>query len=275
MISASKCRPLNSVGRLRRIHRSVPDGFVRYLAGRFRTFTVDDELPSLSLNRVQRDIDGTLLIDTHDATAHLSGVRITSDPPRSFREYKTYISPVGTRWDLDATGLRRTINGRASVFPLPFHVSPRHRADFYDIQMEETVDGALWLAAPPDLYHLHRGKYTTYTARDGLPRSFINAVTHDREGGLWLATEGDGVCRFVNHAFTCYTTADGLSSNRAVTVFQNREGAIWVGTSERGLNRLTRRVVTPLSTKAGLPEKNVYSVLQDRAGDVWVGTVRD
>ena len=250
------------------------DGFVRYLAGRFQTFTVADGLPSNALNRVQRDIDGSLLIETHAATAHLRGGRIASDPPRDYRERKTYISPRGARWDLDATGLRRTMGGHESRFPLPFKVSLERDEGFNSVQMAETPDGALWLALTGGLYRLEGVAYTAYTPRDGLPGGYISALTHDREGGLWLATVQDGACRFADRRFTCYTTASGLSSNFARSVFQDREGTIWVGTNERGLNRLTRRVVTPLSTAAGLPEKNVYSVLEDRAGDVWVGTIR-
>jgi signal transduction histidine kinase/ligand-binding sensor domain-containing protein len=250
------------------------DGFVRYLAGRFQTFSVANGLPSNNPNRIQRDIDGSLLIETHTAVAHLRAGRITSDPPRDFRERKTYVSPRGARWDLDATGLRRTIGGRESRFTLPSNVSTEFADGFYSVQMEETADGALWLALPGGLYRLGSGGYAVYTAKDGLPQSSISALAQDRQGGLWLATERDGACRFANRHFTCYTTVDGLSSNYVRSVFQDREGNIWVGTNDRGLNRLTRRVVTPLSTAAGLREKNVYSVLEDRAGDVWVGTIR-
>ncbi len=245
------------------------DGVVRYRAGHFRTFAVADGLPSDRLNRVQRDIDGSLLIDTHAATAHLRGERITSDPPMGFHDRKTYISPGGVRWEINAAGLRRTKDGQESRFPLPFK-----RGDFSGVQMDETADGALWLTAPDGLYRLEAGMYTAYTHRDGLPKTFINAIAHDRGGGVWLATVGEGVCRFANQRFTCYTTADGLTSNFARSVFQDREGTIWAGTNEGGLNRLSHRVVTPLSAAAGLREKNVYTVIEDRAGDMWVGSTR-
>jgi signal transduction histidine kinase/ligand-binding sensor domain-containing protein len=247
------------------------DGFVRYLGGRFQTFTVADGLPSNSLDRVQRDIDGSLLIETYPTAAHLRAGRITKDSAPNSGVRRIYIAPGGARWDVDANEVRMTKAGREAHFALPTLSMHKRGYDFHDIEMHETADGALWMAAPGGLYRLHGGSYTAYAAKDGLPRSFIRAMIHEPDGSLWLATDRDGVCRFANQRFACYTTADGLSSNHAMTVFRDREGSIWVGTNERGLNRLTRQVVTTLSSAAGLPDKNVYPILEDRAGDVWVG----
>ncbi len=250
------------------------DGFVRYFGGQFQTFTVSDGLPSNRVDRVQRDVDGSLLIETPVAQAHLRGQRIESDPPNQLLEQKTYVSSGGARWDVDAHELRMTKGGREAHFPWPSVPSRKQAHDPHDMRMDETADGALWLAEPGALYRLRDGAYTVYTGRNGLPASYIRAISHDREGGVWLATSQDGVCRFFNQRFVCYTTADGLSSNFATAVFQDREGNIWVGTNERGLNRLRRRVVTTLSAGAGLPDRNVYPVFEDRAGDVWVGSLQ-
>jgi signal transduction histidine kinase/ligand-binding sensor domain-containing protein len=246
------------------------DGIARYLGGHFQTLTTAVGLPSNIVNRVQRDIDGSLLLETHTATAHLRNGQIAADPPVDYHQRKTYISPTGARWEIDHTGLRRTKDSREERFPLPFKVTPE--SDFNGVQMEEAPGGSLWLTAPGFLYRLNAATYTAYTSKDGLPQSFISAITHDREGGIWLATEHDGACRFANHAFTCYTTAEGLTSNDVNCVFQDREGTIWVGTADRGLNRLTHRVVTSLSIAAGLRDKNVYTLFEDRAHDVWVGS---
>jgi signal transduction histidine kinase/streptogramin lyase len=229
-------------------------------------------LPSNTLNGLQRDIDGSLLIDTHAANAHLRDGRITADLPLNYHTRKTYISPGRARWEISAAGLRKTRDGREALFPLPFKVSPD--SDFNAVQMDETEDGALWLTAPGALYRLDTDVYKAYTHKDGLPRSFITAIAHDRGGGVWLATDREGVCRFANPGFTCYTTAEGLTSNDVNSVFQDREGTIWAGANDRGLNRLSHRVVTTLSAAAGLREKNVYSVIEDKAGDLWVGASR-
>ncbi len=247
------------------------DGLVRYLSGRFQTFTVADGLPSNSLDRLLKDIDGSLLIETYTTTAHLRAGRITSDPSSNVLERRVYISPGGARWEVNAQEVRMTKAGREAHFALPTARMQKRGYDFHDVEMLETGDGTLWIATRGGLYGLHRGTYTAYTTKDGLPPSFVRAMTSDREGGLWLATDHDGVCRFASQRFNCYTTADGLSSNHAMAVFRDREGSVWVGTSDRGLNRLTRRVVTALSSAAGLPDKNVYPILEDRAGDVWVG----
>jgi ligand-binding sensor domain-containing protein len=42
--------------------------------------------------------------------------------------------------------------------------------------------------------------FVNYDRRDGLPHVFINHITEDRHGRLWVATNGGGVARLVDHS---------------------------------------------------------------------------
>ena len=143
---------------------------------------------------------------------------------------------------------------------------------FLNVQMLEDRDGAFWLSAPGNVYRMKDGAVTTYAAKDGLPPSLVRDILQDRQGDIWIATQGDGVCRLNAGRFACYNTTNGLSSNDVREIFEDREGTLWVGTNERGLNRLTRQVVTPLSLAHGLADKNVYPLLEARDGSFWIGS---
>jgi signal transduction histidine kinase/ligand-binding sensor domain-containing protein len=251
-------------------------GLVRYRDGRFRAWTMADGLTSPQILDMQRDIDGSLWIQTHPAVGHLSADGRIAMEPRDWSSYKTYVSPGGSRWEADRTGLLLTRNGRVTRYPLPFdplHPAPKRGAlPISDLQMDEAEGGVLWLAAAGRLYRMEGGAVASYTAEDGMPQSYVRAIMHDRDGQIWLATVNDGVCRLAANRFTCYKKAAGLSSDFTTSVVQDREGAIWVGTNADGLNRLTPVAVTSLSVAAGLRERNVYPILEDHAGDVWAGT---
>ncbi len=49
-----------------------------------------------------------------------------------------------------------------------------------------------------------------YTAVDGLPQSQVLAMLEDRNGYLWVGTQGGGLARFDGREFTVYSTKDGL-----------------------------------------------------------------
>src|SRR5687767_7747660 len=53
----------------------------------------------------------------------------------------------------------------------------------------------------------------SYTAIDGLPQSQVNIMLEDKNGYLWIGTQGGGLARFDGREFTVYTTMDGLLSN--------------------------------------------------------------
>ena len=231
-------------------------GVVRYRQGNFQAWTAVNGLPSNIVMDIQRDIDGSVWIQTPSAVSHLSAQgRIETNSLRDWKSYKTYISPTGSRWEVDRTGLLLTRNGRSTRYPLPF--DPRHPAPalgplaMSDVRMVEGERGVLWLSAAGHLYRIDGGAVSVYTAADGMPQSFIREMMYDRDGNVWLATSEEGACRFSDRHFTCIKTANGLSSDFTTSIRQDREGAIWVGTNNRGLNRLTPGAVDPISTGTG------------------------
>jgi ligand-binding sensor domain-containing protein/signal transduction histidine kinase len=251
-------------------------GLVRFRNGQAQTFTTADGLPSNQVNGVQKDLDGSLLISTPDGLARWRDGRITVERQEGDRNYKVYVSPANSRWEVDAGGLRQIYDGRATNYALPF--DPRRISldrtfnYFVYVEMLEDRDGALWLSASGNLYRIKDGAVTTYTAQDGVPSSLVRDILQDRQGDIWLATKEDGICRLSANRFACYDTTDGLSSNHVMALFEDREGTLWAGTHELGINRLTRQAVTPLSSADGLADKNVYPLLEARDGSFWIGS---
>ncbi|MGM9486019.1 sensor histidine kinase [Ideonella sp. YS5] len=98
-----------------------------------------------------------------------------------------------------------------------------------------------------------------------------NKLLRDRDGGLWIGTEGLGLIHVKDGQADTFTRSDGLSGNIACSLFEDREGNVWFG-SHKGIDRFRKLPVTTMSSKQGLPHEMTRSVLATTDGSVWVAT---
>ncbi len=117
-----------------------------------------------------------------------------------------------------------------------------------------------------------------------LSRDWVWSVYVDRDGTLWVGTDGGGLERYdrEKHAFDHYQhdqeNPDSLSSNRIRAILQDRQGTYWIGTDGGGLDRLdlTTGRFTHFrhdeSDLKSLPGDKVLALFEDSNHVLWVGT---
>ena len=98
------------------------------------------------------------------------------------------------------------------------------------------------------------------------------SLLEDREGDLWVGTDGQGLLHLRQNRVDRFTSLDGLSGNTVNSIFEDREGSIWVGT-DGGLDRFRDFAAATISPKQGLSNAAVNSVLAARDGSIWLGTL--
>lgn len=115
------------------------------------------------------------------------------------------------------------------------------------------------------------GQFVRLTGTDGLAGEWVLSLIEDRDGNLWVGTEGGLNCWHRLRVGTV-TTRDGLPNTNAWAVIETRDGARWIGT-DGGLTKLTRDKATTLEPAGDEPRRKfIRALLEDREGRLWVGT---
>jgi two-component system, sensor histidine kinase ChiS len=114
--------------------------------------------------------------------------------------------------------------------------------------------------------------FISYTKLQGLKHNFIRSLLQDRNGNLWLGTDGGGVTKYDGKFFTHFTAKEGLSINSVWSILQDKSGNLWFGTFGGGATRYDGKSFTHFTEKEGLSNNIVRSIIQDRSGNIWFGT---
>tara|TARA_R110002126_G_scaffold98045_31_gene228189 strand:+ start:3548 stop:6505 length:2958 start_codon:yes stop_codon:yes gene_type:complete len=85
--------------------------------------------------------------------------------------------------------------------------------------------------ALPGLLERQSVLYRGWSVEAGLPQVSVAAMVQDKQGYIWLGTQG-GLARFDGHQFTVFNTANTpqLLSNLITALYLDREQRLWIGT---------------------------------------------
>ncbi|MHB8401911.1 MAG: two-component regulator propeller domain-containing protein [Bacteroidia bacterium] len=131
----------------------------------------------------------------------------------------------------------------------------------------------MWLSSHGSVpYYIKNEEFTVFK---NVPNIFINSVTEDNNGLIWITTEGDGVLCYDGSDFKKYKIEDGLLSNFCYFVLADANNAIWVG-HKGGLSKKDdgQKTFKKFSKVDGLlfEENNLNACFKDDKKNMWFGT---
>jgi hypothetical protein len=113
---------------------------------------------------------------------------------------------------------------------------------------------------------------THFTARDGMPHSYANALVQTADGYLW-ATSQEGLLRFDGAGFTTFDhrKSDGVPTNVFTSLAVDAAGTLWAGTYDHGLLHVVGGEFHAVAWEPGPQEQAVRALAFDAGGDLWIG----
>jgi signal transduction histidine kinase/ligand-binding sensor domain-containing protein len=99
----------------------------------------------------------------------------------------------------------------------------------------QTRDGFLWFATFGGLVRYDGLRFQVFNTGNtkGLRTGRFTFLFEDREGNLWIASEGQGLTRYKDEVFTSYTTDNGLPSNQVGPITQDPSGHVLIRSGDQ------------------------------------------
>ena len=144
--------------------------------------------------------------------------------------------------------------------------------------------GFLWVGTENGLNRYDGYEIETFNHDRGDPNSlssdFVFDIEEDRDGNLWIATNGGGLVKFdrENNRFMAFrhdpANSTSISSNIVRRLLIDDTGIVWIGTRGAGLDRLDPGDGVFSHYRFGDGEQapdSIYALYQDSAGMLWAG----
>ncbi len=258
----------------------TPEGLVRFDGVRFTAY-VQPQLPTNNVHALLEDRAGRLWIGTYGGGLYRyergrfeavgAGARAASPFIRALYEDRTGRMWVGTH----GGGVSFGREGRFRTVRMTDGLSNDVVRVIYEDQA-----GSIWIgtnAAGLNRWDGRRvrafavkpGPLSPYTPEDSLSSDNVLALWQDRDGSLWIGTDGGGLWRLRNDRIEAVAAADVNGVRR---ILQDAAGDLWIGTDGGGVHRRSTAGWEAFGAGDALSSDIVLSLLQDGERNIWVGT---
>jgi signal transduction histidine kinase/ligand-binding sensor domain-containing protein len=242
------------------------EGLARWKDGSLTAFTTKDGLPGNGIRGMAEAGDGALWAYTDAGLARQSGRQFNV---KSFWVPGSRITTV-SKGGQSSAWLDQGLNaGNNWNQPAPVAGLPVGALEYY----AEFPNGDIAVGGNGGIVLMQRApKWDTRLAvGKELPGSKIQALFADREGSLWIGTNG-GLARWAEGKLERLPVTDPLATASVLALMEDREGNLWVGTETGGLHILRDQRFRTMGAREGLSSDATTTVVEDGAGTLWVGT---
>ena len=105
--------------------------------------------------------------------------------------------------------------------------------------------------------------------------AFVECVTADAGGNVWVGTEGNGVWKYdaALKTWTQFTEKDGLGGDRIYSIAVDHQNRVWVGHLNHGVSVYNGKQWKNYRLEDGPLGNHVFAIaVSPKDGDVWMGT---
>jgi len=114
--------------------------------------------------------------------------------------------------------------------------------------------------------------YKTIGLKDGLPQSSVFRMAQDKQGYMWLATQG-GVCRYDGLNFTTFSIYDGIGTGFIKDLSFDDKGQLWLATFGNGICCYDGKKFININKENGLLSNDIRYFKKTRSNDYFICTI--
>lgn len=134
--------------------------------------------------------------------------------------------------------------------------------------------GTIWLGAGAGAgaFRWRAGQLEHFAADTELARADVRGFAEDREGAMWIGTQGRGLHRFKDGQHLALHTTNGLPNEFVRSLFVDAEGILWIGLYGGGLFRWKNEQLSRAAPSKDLPDDVICNFQEDDQGRLWIST---
>ena len=285
----------------------TPVGLMQFDGTTFTTFPTEnlDARVALHIRYVLRSRTGVIWLAFDGdriirVNPDYSTVSLTSESLPRRSPYELASDQAGALWLGYSDSIYRTLNGEVVRFTAANGVPA---GNFHSLNSDGA--GNIWLAKGNQITCFQDGKFQPITRVEGVqcmaashtnmvwlvanghlfscdmegslrdfgavqiaPNVRALALLEDRNGGVWIGTDGAGLFHYEEGSFERVET----SHSSILSLAEDNEGNIWVGTGGGGLDRISPCGISVEALENNPFQSQIQSICQDANGVLWGAT---
>ncbi len=137
--------------------------------------------------------------------------------------------------------------------------------------------GLIWVGSIGGVSHFDGEKFIPFSLPDSvvenpqpmLSDNLVFKFIEDKNGIMWLVTDGNGIFKYKNGEFIHLTSKNGLTDNNAADILEDKQGNIWIGTFNGGVSKFDGKTYTNFTKDGIIKGLETYNFCEDSRGNIW------
>lgn len=138
-------------------------------------------------------------------------------------------------------------------------------------------NGLIWVGTLGGISHFDGEKFRPFLLPDTMVENpkhmlsdkLVRKFLEDKNGTMWLVTDGNGIFKYKNGEFDHLTTKNGLTTNNAWDIMEDQQGNVWIGTFYGGVSKYDGKTFTNFTLDETINGEEAFNFCEDKQGNVW------